>query len=377
MQKDDLGQVAKLFGDPQADVGCPCHQHRIGVLLIKAGQAVGRCRNGEKPVVIADEDVARRGESGKLFGRRPLPAHIAVGRFAPAGIERSIDNRTVAGAAAQVAGQPVVHLAPVRLAGPVVVEGEQRHHEARRAEAALGAMVPHHRGLNRVQAAFAFREIIDGDDLLAVDLAHELNAAVDGLVANLIAVERAQRHRAGAAITLGTAFLGAGGAFPEPQVVEQRVAGRDIAELDDPALAQKTYRPGHRSAPAIGRIAERRQQERHVVVALRLGNPEANRNQVEERRIGKLDAIAAKVVAGVEAKLISSRLELRAIEDGAVDAPVAVGDHGLDEPRLALRGIELDLQARGGLARHGIENMGGEAAHRSSQEHLVKCALLG
>ena len=47
--------------------------------------------------------------------------------------------------------------------------------------------------------------------------------------------------------------------------------------------------------------------------------------RVEKRRLGKLDAALAEIVAGMEAQLISSPLELRTIEQRTIDAAIAIG----------------------------------------------------
>ena len=67
----------------------------------------------------------------------------------------------------------------------------------------------HHGGLDRMQCR-PRREILDGDELGAVDLAEQQDAGIDGLVdGRAHRCMRPKRHRAGAAIALGAAFLGA------------------------------------------------------------------------------------------------------------------------------------------------------------------------
>ena len=53
-----------------------------------------------------------------------------------------------------------------------MIEGEQAHHDARRAEAALRAVLLDHRRLDRMQPA-AVGKVLDGDDLGAVRLAEQ------------------------------------------------------------------------------------------------------------------------------------------------------------------------------------------------------------
>jgi hypothetical protein len=104
-----------------------------------------------------------------------------------------------------------------------------------------------------------------------------------------------------------------------------------------------------------------------MIVALRLGDTEANRNDLEEGRVGQLDAAAAKVLAGVETQLIQSGLEIRAIEQSVIDATITVGDRRFQEPRLPTGGEQLDLKTGGWLSRRGIENVSSQAAHQALQ----------
>ena len=100
----------------------------------------------------ADQDVGLVVEAGERAGDLRSSIGEAVAPRAGAGGERGVDDRAVAGAAAQVAGDPVVHgRAGDRLAARVVEQREQRHDEARRAEAALRAMEVDHRLLHRMQ----------------------------------------------------------------------------------------------------------------------------------------------------------------------------------------------------------------------------------
>src|ERR1700682_3384092 len=78
------------------------------------------------------------------------------------------------------------------------------------------------------------------------------------------------------------------------------------------------------SASAIGRIAVRREEERHVIMLLRRGNAETDRHHIEERRLGQ--AIAGlEIGTGVEAQLVDSGAERLALQYRRVDPPVGVG----------------------------------------------------
>ena len=64
--------------------------------------------------------------------------------------------------------------------------------------------------LHRMQGAVRARQILDGQQLLAVEGGEELDAGIDGAISEALARDLAQHHGAGAAIALGAAFLGAG-----------------------------------------------------------------------------------------------------------------------------------------------------------------------
>jgi hypothetical protein len=68
------------------------------------------------------------------------------------------------------------------------------------------------------------RKILDGDEFRAVDLAQQQDAGIDRLVMHAPVPQASERHGAGAAITLGAAFLGAEMPLIEPQVVKKRGA---------------------------------------------------------------------------------------------------------------------------------------------------------
>ena len=101
-----------------------------------------------------------------------------------------------------------------------------------------------HRLLHRMQHAVA-REVFDRDDLAAVGLAGEQDAGIDRLVDEPLAAQPPQHHRAGAAVALGAAFLGAGRAFGQAQVVEQRERRRSSAKLHHLAAPQEADFAAH------------------------------------------------------------------------------------------------------------------------------------
>ena len=87
-----------------------------------------------------------------------------------------------------------------------------------------------HRLLHRMQPAVLAGEMLDGHDMAAVERAEEADAGVDAFIDELALRQPADQHRAGAAIALGAAFLGAAQRTAQPQIIEQRLVRRDIAE---------------------------------------------------------------------------------------------------------------------------------------------------
>jgi hypothetical protein len=207
-----------------------------------------RGRGGKEAFVVADEQVLGVIETAERCGGGSRVLGMAVGRVAAAGRERGIDDRAVAGTAAQVSGEPVGHrLAVGDLAR--LIEREQAHDEARRAEAALRAVIVDHRLLHGVEGAALGRQVVDRHHVGAVGHAGHQDAAVDGLVDHLAVDQPAERHGAGAAVAFGAALLGAAGAFAQPEVVEQHLGGLDVGQFDQLAAAEEADGGAHVSCP--------------------------------------------------------------------------------------------------------------------------------
>src|SRR5581483_2137839 len=137
--------------------------------------------------------------------------------LADRGAER-IADRAIPGAAAEIAAELIGELLGLR---DLAVEAlEHRHDEARRAEAALGAVVLDHGLLHGVRAA----EALDGHELAARDHGHERDARVDRAEARpALRVTLDEVDRAGAAVALGAALLRAREAARAEPVGERRV----------------------------------------------------------------------------------------------------------------------------------------------------------
>jgi hypothetical protein len=162
-------------------------------------------------------------------------------------VHRRVEDRAIPGAAAEVSGERLDRLL-ARDALALEPEREERHHEARGAEAALGSMGLDHGALHRVQRPVRRLEALDRHHLLAVERRHEADARVDRAVAHRAAVRLAHDHGAGAAVALGAALLGAAAPERAAKVLQQRGGRGRVARLDDLAVEQE---PG----VAFGRLA--------------------------------------------------------------------------------------------------------------------------
>src|SRR5262249_57656614 len=72
-----------------------------------------------------------------------------------------------------------------------------------------------------------------------------------------------------------------------------------------------------RLAPPVGRIAVGRNQQRDVIVGV-VGDRKADRDHVEERRIGELCALLAKIIADMKGQLVLTGLERRTVQQRVV-----------------------------------------------------------
>ena len=133
-----------------------------------------------------------------------------------------LDDVLVAGAAAQI-GREHVEQILVADVGLALEHADRQHQEARRAEAALQAVVIHEGLLHRMQLV-AVGEALDGADLLAVGLHGEHQAG-----AHRLAVDD---HRAGAADAVLAADMGAGLAAILADGVGQRAPRLDARSRD-------------------------------------------------------------------------------------------------------------------------------------------------
>jgi len=141
-----------------------------------------------------------------------LPCNETIRRRSGTDLAGGVDDRSIAGAAAEITCQRIVDPCAV---GPVAFAmkmREQAHDDTRRAKAALRAVAIDHRLLDGVQRAIWLAQVFHGIEGAAVEGGQELDAGVDGLEGETaFAIEFADDDGAGAAVAFRAAFLGAAG----------------------------------------------------------------------------------------------------------------------------------------------------------------------
>lgn len=186
------------------------------------------------------------------------------------------DDRRIAGAAAQVALQRGFNLRLRRL-GHRHPQRIQRHHEPRRAKAALAAVMVHHRLLHRMQPPVGAGQMFDGHHVAPVNRRQEPDAGVDRRIAQPLRPQPSDQNRARPAIALRTAFLGAGHAPLQPQEIQQGPACAGIMRGHLAAIQQKAdvRALGHGGLlrvvhAAAGRARSRQDRPTHCIEKQRL-----------------------------------------------------------------------------------------------------------
>ena len=142
------------------------------------------------------------------------------------GIEHGCDDARVGAAAADIAAHPLADALGVVAGLAFAQQADGAHDLARRAVAALEAVMGDEGGLHRMQPV-AFGEAFDRQDLGAVEADGEREAGIDPPAVD--------EHGAGAALAAVAALLGAGQVETLAQQVEQGDPG--IVEGDVAAVA--------------------------------------------------------------------------------------------------------------------------------------------
>ena len=230
---DHRPHVTHEFGDPQPHIRGAADQRRAGVRRIDRRQIVDRPRHDDAVLALADIDGRPIVQRNEPRLHRLAMHHQRIGRRRAIARHREPrpHDRRITGAAAEITLQRLLDAVDrgFRVGHPQSIE---RHHDARRAEAALAAVKIHHRLLYRMQRPARRRQMLDGHHMRPMQRADKGDARVDRLVAEPIRAEPPDQHRARTAIALGAAFLGAAQPLGQPQIVEQRLGGAEIGELN-------------------------------------------------------------------------------------------------------------------------------------------------
>ncbi len=230
------GSVAQAAARPSASTGAI---QRLALAFVdERPVAPERVELRREELLLAGDDAAAiGGDAG------PAPA----GRAAGLQVDRAHalgggEDRAVAGAAAQVARQRVVgRLARRRMR--VLVQAEQAHREAGRAEAALRPVALDERLLHRMERARRGAQALDGEHGLAVERGEETDAGVDRLPGErAVAARLGDDDRARAAVALGAAFLRAGELPRLAQPGKKRRLGRRAGDVDALAVQHEADR---------------------------------------------------------------------------------------------------------------------------------------
>jgi hypothetical protein len=132
-------------------------------------------------------------------------------------------------------------------------QGIKRHNNARCAKAALAAMVVHHGALHRVQAAIRAAQMLDRDNMAAIDCGKGADAGIHRLVHQPIRANPAHQHCAGPAIAFGAALFRAAQGLVQPQMVQQHICCRHRRQGDSAIIQQKSKcaPQSHRDCPCL------------------------------------------------------------------------------------------------------------------------------
>ncbi len=224
---DHHRQLAMELGDLQGQVGAAGEQPRLRIGGIQLGQLSDRQRRQAALLAVAEFGRFTRRDALQLGDGLGFAGIELVRLLSTAGLFGGFEDRAIAGAAAEVAGQGFVGLVWIvglHAVAAILLQGEQAHDEAGSTEAALRAVAIDHRLLDAVQLTLML-EVFDGDQLLAVQGADEGQAGIQGAVAQPIADQFADHNGTGATVAGGTAFLGARLAAVFAQVLQHRGVG--------------------------------------------------------------------------------------------------------------------------------------------------------
>src|SRR5579859_2896904 len=126
-----------------------------------------------------------------------------------------------------------------------LLERSHRHHESRRAESTLGAVVFQKRLLHRMQFATLIGQSLDREHGGAVKLRQQQQAGVDRIINRPPVFQPANNDRAGAAVALRAPFLGADHAFAFAKILQDGHGGRYLGNATHGAVEEELNNAGH------------------------------------------------------------------------------------------------------------------------------------
>ena len=174
-----LRGLGQRLGHRQAEIGGTGDQPGIRMAQIELGESRLARGSGEEMILVSDHHIAPVVQGGQP---RSLLGRDRAGRRRCTRLQRRIDDGPVARASAQVARERIEHGLPCHRPLRRLVQRVEAHDDARRAEAALRAVLLQHRRLHRVQPTVGGAQVLDRDHLGAVGLAGEQDARVDRLI---------------------------------------------------------------------------------------------------------------------------------------------------------------------------------------------------
>ena len=280
-------ELTLLLGDEQAEVRGAADDARIRVAVKDGEQLLFAPRRVEDLSPRLKAHSLRMGDAFEHLGVGLAPLAVVTRARVGGHPTRRRGDGPVTGAAAEVAGEQRIR---VGLADrpAVQVARIERHDEARSAEAALGAVAVDHGLLAGMQLAAGTREVLDRQHELAFELRQESDAGVDGAICDPAALKRSDHHRAGAAIALRAAFLGACQRFRPAQILEKRRGRVDPANGLDLAIQHKGYAVTHRARCRTCSTARR--------IAGLIQNDHSGQLSLDDNRIGRLPQIDLRLL---------------------------------------------------------------------------------
>ena len=216
---------------------------------IRGKRRRGRARRAQRAQPLGDGREVPRQRAGLGQSRDAAGAAVGLQPAAEVTLQGggAVLERAVPRTAAQVAAQRVLDVVEGEPLAAVEQQSVQRHHDAGRAEPALRAAELDDRLLHGVESGKV--ATLDGHHVLAVHLGQRHQAGGDRLVADGVPLQLPDQDRAGAAVALLAALLGAGQPLAVAHKVQHQQTGRSrglhLPVVEDEARARRhRVRPG-------------------------------------------------------------------------------------------------------------------------------------